>query len=416
MVSQFSGQVLRYDGTTGAFVGVFLSGAGVTDPTRLTAGPDGRLYLSNYGTNTVTRFDAATGAYLGTFVAVTAPAGSVTGITFGPDGDLYVADRAGNAVRRFSGISGAQVGTFASGGPLDNPENLQFGPDGDLYVSNLGAGTVSRYDRGGTFLGNVLTGLATPAQFAFTDLARNVISGNAGAGVVVRGDASDGNTIQGNFIGTNAAGTAALGNKYAGVSVTDADDTVVGGDTAGARNLISGSFDTGAGYDGYGVAVDGSADNTRVSGNWIGLNAAGDAVLANVHGGIAVFGPATNTDLGGITAGRRNVIVGSGGGTQGRGPVRGLDRHPGPRQLHRHHPGRHGQAGGGDRRRVRHRDADRRRHRRAERLVRRQPDRGRQPDRRQLRERRADRHHRGRRGGRPRQLPRHRRDRDGRPG
>ena len=46
---------------------------------------------------------------------------------------------------------------------------------------------------------------------------RNIISGNGGRGVVIRGSGTMSNTVSGNYIGTNASGTASLPNAFEGV-------------------------------------------------------------------------------------------------------------------------------------------------------------------------------------------------------
>ena len=57
-----------------------------------------------------------------------------------------------------------------------------------------------------------------------TAAARNVVSGSAFAsGITVVGAA--GNTIQGNYIGLNAAGTAAIPNQFDGIRLTNATNT-----------------------------------------------------------------------------------------------------------------------------------------------------------------------------------------------
>ena len=77
--------------------------------------------------------------------------------------------------------------------------------------------------------------------------ARNIISGNTGAGVSIQGTTTAGNLVQGNYIGTQANGAAALGNGGAGVSIGDrpsggtAVGDIIGGQAAGAGNLISGN-------------------------------------------------------------------------------------------------------------------------------------------------------------------------------
>lgn len=51
--------------------------------------------------------------------------------------------------------------------------------------------------------------------------------------------------IEGNFIGTNPAGTADLGHGLSGIVVESATDCLIGGTTPGARNLISGNGSAG---------------------------------------------------------------------------------------------------------------------------------------------------------------------------
>ena len=66
---------------------------------------------------------------------------------------------------------------------------------------------------------------------------RNVISGNAGNGVLIDqfpNLSASGNRISGNFIGTDAAGTSALGNLGSGVELVDGSANVVGGIGGGA--------------------------------------------------------------------------------------------------------------------------------------------------------------------------------------
>lgn len=62
--SEDSDQVLRYDGTTGAFLGVFTSGSGLDEPRGLAFGPDGNLYVNSSYTHSVLRFDGTTGAFI----------------------------------------------------------------------------------------------------------------------------------------------------------------------------------------------------------------------------------------------------------------------------------------------------------------------------------------------------------------
>ena len=62
-------QILRYDGTTGAFLGVFASGGGLSLPDAHLFGPDGNLYVSSSHTDNVLRYSGTTGAFLGVFAS-----------------------------------------------------------------------------------------------------------------------------------------------------------------------------------------------------------------------------------------------------------------------------------------------------------------------------------------------------------
>jgi hypothetical protein len=209
-----SGWVDRFNGQTGVFMNQFVSpsSGGLINPIGMVFGPDGKddgkldLYVASARNSNVLRYDGSTGAFLGEFV----PAGSgglshALGITIGPDGDLYVAsggyDHNGkitdhSAVLRFQGPSGPNPGGFidafvphGSGGLLI-PLGIVFGPDGnsdghqDLYVNSQlfvgsfggknSSNTVLRYDGvTGAFIDTFVTtdsgGLRSPGIMAFTE-------------------------------------------------------------------------------------------------------------------------------------------------------------------------------------------------------------------------------------------------------
>ena len=130
-----------------------------------------------------------------------------------------------------------------------------------------------------------------------TTAARNVISGNANQGVAISGAGTTGNIVAGNFAGLNAAGTAAIPNAFAGVEIFGgATNNTIGGTAAGAGNVLSGNL-------GQGVAIAASNNNT-VAGNFIGTNPAGTAAIANGtptgrYSGVALFSGASNNTIGG---------------------------------------------------------------------------------------------------------------------
>ncbi|MDD5542294.1 MAG: FG-GAP-like repeat-containing protein [Acidobacteriia bacterium] len=130
----------------------------------------------------------------------------------------------------------------------------------------------------------------------------NVISGNSGEGVSIYGQGASGNQIQGNLIGVNSTGTTPLSNRD-GVVIYNGTNTLIGGTTAGARNVISGN-------EVAGIEIETSVSvNNLVQGNFIGTNASGNGAIGNVFG--VVINDAPDNIIGGVTSGSRNVVSGN---------------------------------------------------------------------------------------------------------
>ena len=110
---------------------------------------------------------------------------------------------------------------------------------------------------------------------------------------------SNNNTIAGNFIGTNVAGTAAGGKNTVGI-YDGGDENVIGGNTAAARNLISGND----------VALTLAGRYSKVQGNYIGTNAQGLAAIPNQEGILTQDGHSVL--IGGKGKLARNIISGNG--------------------------------------------------------------------------------------------------------
>ncbi len=71
--------------------------------------------------------------------------------------------------------------------------------------------------------------------------SRNLISGNLGAGVRISSPSTIDNVVAGNFIGLDVAGTNSIGNEAGGVFLFDTVVNTIGGEQADARNVISGN-------------------------------------------------------------------------------------------------------------------------------------------------------------------------------
>ncbi|MFN2578958.1 MAG: FG-GAP-like repeat-containing protein [Pyrinomonadaceae bacterium] len=142
-----------------------------------------------------------------------------------------------------------------------------------------------------------------------------VINTNGGISIQQAGN----NIIEGNYIGINVAGTAAQGSLSGnGVTIDTANNTI-GGTAPQAKNVIANvtygiQFSTFV--DDPATTAD-DASNNLIEGNYIGLNAAGSAIIPISQAGISsrsVPGSSSNT-IGGTTAGARNVISCGGSAT-----------------------------------------------------------------------------------------------------
>ncbi|HSZ57077.1 MAG TPA: hypothetical protein VK797_15525, partial [Tepidisphaeraceae bacterium] len=167
------------------------------------------------------------------------------------------ADAAGVTIKGLSivGFSGAGI-VLAGGTGTVQGDYLGIGPTGTSAIAND-------------------TGLVITSNGNF--IAGNVISGNAHDGVDVSGDS---NTFQGNFIGTDATGTIAVENRGSGIVVNSASNTVIGGASASARNIISGNNLEGV------LFTNDSLAGNLLEGNYLGLDVTGKMPLGNQDSGV----------------------------------------------------------------------------------------------------------------------------------
>jgi hypothetical protein len=136
----------------------------------------------------------------------------------------------------------------------------------------------------------------------------NLISGNGtGVRIVNEFPAVATNVVDGNKIGTDITGTVTLGNTD-GVDVVGAASNTIGGTAAGAGNLISGNKNNGVIIET--ILNTSPAADIAVLGNKIGTNAAGTAALGNGQAGVLIDGSPFNT-VGGTATGAGNLISGN---------------------------------------------------------------------------------------------------------
>ncbi len=177
-----------------------------------------------------------------------------------------------------------------------------------VYGNIVGLAADGTTVRGNTRFGVYIHSTATGNTIGTNDdgtndaAERNIISGNLESGVVI---SHAGNVIRGNYIGTDLTGMLDRGNLLAGIVIDSVANTVIGGTTAAARNVISGNNE-------HGITLwNVGATGTLVAGNYIGVDAAGTGLLGNTNDGIAIGGGASGNTIGGITPGHRNIISGN---------------------------------------------------------------------------------------------------------
>ncbi len=151
--------ILKYNGQTGAFIGNFTSGYDLDNPTKMTFGPDGKIYISQWGNvkKKVVRFDAVTGQFIDEFTKT--DLNEASGHAWDAEGNLYVACYGSKDVRKFD-AGGNYLGVFTQSGHLQGPVNLWFNADSNLCVLDWTLGSVQVFDgKTGNFISTFVSGL-----------------------------------------------------------------------------------------------------------------------------------------------------------------------------------------------------------------------------------------------------------------
>jgi hypothetical protein len=223
------------------------------------------------------------GNYIGTNAAGTATLGFV-----GIGVDIYGLDN------RIGGTA-AEAGNLISGSSTAVMVNVPA-LTGNVIQGNLIGSDVS----GTAFLGGGRVAVYETTTIGGTD---------PGAGNVIQGPVSIlggiGSTLEGNLIGTDVTGTIALSTlglvSIDGIpsvgAVDNAADTVIGGPSAAAANVIADRV----------IVFDESSGNV-IQGNFIGTDASGTVDFGSTSDGIAINNGVVDTTIGGTAAGEGNVV------------------------------------------------------------------------------------------------------------
>ena len=230
----------------------------------------------------------------------------------------------GAPVVRLNALSGSFDGPVINSGASNSSiRGLAFSFYGPNVTFSQADGSVLQGNYVGTDLsGTVDAGSAADGVVIFngdgntiggtTEAARNVISGNNGAGLEIQAtltNSANFNIVAGNYIGTDASGKLDLGNTAEGVLIdatgsASAFQNFIGQSVAGSGNVISGNSKTG-------VTVSGSAFSNVLIANRIGLSATGSTLIGNSSHGVLIQDASSNQVVGGSNS-TPNEIAGNG--------------------------------------------------------------------------------------------------------
>ncbi len=234
--------------------------------------------------------------FIGTNITGTAARGNSDGIRIFNSSNNIIGGTSSNNRNLISGNSAAGISV---GGSSEN----------NIFQGNHIGTNVT----GTTELGNGREGICLCNSTVTNNLiggvtlgAGNLISGNRFSEVALI--AAVGNKVQGNLIGTDVTGTQAITSTGYGIMINSfARNNIIGGTSAGARNVISGST-FGSTIGGSGVVLDNVTGNV-IKGNFIGTDITGTMALPNFFDGIQILGGAGNNIIGGVEQGEGNVIA-----------------------------------------------------------------------------------------------------------
>ncbi len=172
-----TGNIARFNATTGAFISDFATGIG--GPTRMKIGPDGLLYVLQWQGNGKVRRYNLDGTFVDEFTSVGVQ--SSIGLDWDEQGNLYVSSYNGKFVKKFS-PTGADLGNFISTN-LSGPTNIWFAENGELFVVDYNGNSVKRFGSLGNYLGVFISGLPRGEGVDFFPNG-NLIIGSGGAHAV----------------------------------------------------------------------------------------------------------------------------------------------------------------------------------------------------------------------------------------
>jgi hypothetical protein len=274
-------------------------------------------FALNCGSTNITLQTKGDNTVEGCFIGLT-PAGTAPDPTnYFSNSGVYIQDSPGNTVGGTTPASRNVIDARQSGISINNPTSSGTTIQGNYiginaagttaFLSPPNTGSVSFINTGIDIGAGSGTGSSNNLIGGTTAGARNVISGTASHDILFNDETATGNVVQGNYLGTNARGTASVFGTGNGITTIRTSGLTIGGTGAGAGNLISGNRGTG-------IVMSNESDPSRtipttIQGNLIGTNAAGTGAVGNGIGITIAAGQ--NITIGGTASGARNVVSGN---------------------------------------------------------------------------------------------------------
>jgi streptogramin lyase len=167
----------------------------IDDPTGITAGPatthgDQALWFTNTGNNSIGEVEINTTTWTVAVLNFTySPSGDPgidepKGITAGPDGNLWFTNFGNNSIGRITPSGAVTIfpGTITNGvADIDAPEGITAGPDGALWFTNSENDTIGRITTSGTVTSPPYTGNNNPEPWGI-DEPSGITAGPEGSG------------------------------------------------------------------------------------------------------------------------------------------------------------------------------------------------------------------------------------------
>ncbi len=162
LVTGNTSDVKRYGARTGEFIDNFVSSDSRIDwPRGLAYGPDGNLYVASYKKPGILRYDGESGKFIDVFISGAHGELDSPGVViFGPDHGLLVACAGSSTVRLYDGKTGEfqRILVEPDQCGLRTPAGIASRNDGTFFVSSIHTNEILRFDmKTGRFLGEFVS-------------------------------------------------------------------------------------------------------------------------------------------------------------------------------------------------------------------------------------------------------------------